>query len=220
MIMNDKLIIKVCGLRNVDNIHALEKTAIDWMGFIFYPRSPRYVSDEDNQAEAIQSCTKIKVGVFVNEKQDEIERKVAKYHLDYVQLHGDESPEDCQRLRETGCAIIKAFPISSESDFQSTIAYESYVDYFLFDTKDSGYGGTGRRFHWSVLKEYRGNIPFLLSGGIGAEHLADLSAFRHPLFAGIDLNSRFECAPALKDVGKIEQFINQLRITKYKLRRV
>jgi len=198
-------------MRDGDNIRALEKTAIDWMGFIFYPPSPRYVSDEANRTEAIQSCTKVKVGVFVNEEQEEIVRKIAKYRLDYVQLHGDESPENCRQLQEAGCAIIKAFPISSESDFRSTSVYESYVDYFLFDTKDIGYGGTGRRFDWSVLKDYQGNIPFLLSGGIGAEHLTELSAFRHPLFVGIDLNSRFECAPSLKDVGKIEQFVNQLR---------
>ena len=201
-------------MRDGDNIRAFEKVDIDWMGFVFYPLSPRYVPDEDNQIAVIQSCTKVKVGVFVNEEQEEIKRKAAKYQLDYVQLHGDESPDNCRRLKEDGCAVIKAFSVTSESDLQSTTAYEPFVNYLLFDTKDSGYGGTGRRFNWSVLECYRGNLPFLLSGGIGTEHLVELSEFRHPLLAGIDLNSRFECAPALKDVDKIERFVRHLRITK------
>jgi phosphoribosylanthranilate isomerase len=194
-----------------DNIRALEKLDIDWMGFIFYPGSPRYVPDEEDRYAAIQSCTKIKVGVFVNEKQEEILRKVAKCRLNYVQLHGDESPEFCSRLKDEGCAIIKAFSVSSKSDFGQTSAYESLVEYFLFDTKSSERGGTGKRFDWSILESYQGNVPFLLSGGIGSEHLADLQTFTHPLMAGIDLNSRFEVSPALKDVGKIETFVGQLK---------
>ena len=208
----NKMIIKVCGMRDGDNIRALEKKDIDWMGFIFYPGSPRSVSDEDIWTDAIQSCSKVKVGVFVNEEQAEIERKVAKYRLDYVQLHGDESPDDCRRLQEAGYAVIKAFSISSELDFRQTVEYESFVKYFLFDTKSDKRGGTGQRFDWSVLEDYRGNIPFLLSGGIGTEHIAELSAFRHHLLAGIDLNSRFECAPALKDVDRLERFVKQLKI--------
>ena len=208
----NKMIIKVCGMRDGDNIRALEKKDIDWMGFIFFSGSPRYVSGEDKWTDAIQSCSKVKVGVFVNEEQAEIERKVATYRLDYVQLHGDESPENCRRLQESGYSVIKAFSISSELDFQQTSAYESFVKYFLFDTKGDKRGGTGQRFDWSVLEDYRGNIPFLLSGGIGTEHIAELSAFRHHLLAGIDLNSRFECAPALKEVDKIEQFTMQLII--------
>ena len=205
------MIIKVCGMRDGDNIRSLEKVGIDWMGFIFYPASPRYVSEDDKWTEAIQSCTKVKVGVFVNAEPETIEKKVAKYRLDYVQLHGDESPDYCHRMRDTGCAVIKAFPVSSESDFRSTAAYESFVDYLLFDTKGVGYGGTGRRFNWSALNAYQGNTPFLLSGGIRAEHVNDLLALIHPLMAGIDLNSRFELSPALKDVNKIEQFVRQLR---------
>jgi phosphoribosylanthranilate isomerase len=198
-------------MRDRDNIRALEKTAIDWMGFIFYPGSLRYIPDEDRMTETILSCSKVKAGVFVNATQEEIEKKAAKYRLDYVQLHGNESPEMCHRLKDAGYKIIKAFPISSASDFHTISAYETCVDYFLFDTKDTGYGGTGRRFNWSLLEAYRGDIPFLLSGGIGAEHLEELSLFRHPLPAGIDLNSRFEYAPAIKDIDKIERFIQQLK---------
>jgi phosphoribosylanthranilate isomerase len=198
-------------MRDGDNIRALEKIDIDWAGFIFYSGSPRYVSDEDKWTEAIQSCTKVKVGVFVNETQKEIVRKVAKYRLDYVQLHGDESPDCCHRLREAGYRVIKAFHVLSESDFRSISLYEASVDYLLFDTKDIGYGGTGRRVNWSVLEAYQGETPFLLSGGIGAEHTAELLAFRHSSLAGIDLNSRFEHAPTLKDMDKLEQFVRQIR---------
>ena len=207
----EKMIIKVCGMRDGDNIRALEKLELDWMGFIFYPESPRYVPDEDMFCGAIQSCTKVRVGVFVNESREEILRKVTKYRLDFVQLHGDESSDFCRRLQEDRCAVIKAFSISSKTDLQQTTAYEPFVEYFLFDTKGNKYGGTGRRFNWSVLEAYRGNVPFLLSGGIGAEHIADLLAFRHPSLAGIDLNSRFEVSPALKDVVMIEQFVYQMK---------
>ena len=200
------MIIKVCGMRNSANIRALDSLDIDWMGFIFYSGSPRYVFDED---EAI-SCSKVKVGVFVNEQLEEIARKAAKHRLDYIQLHGDESPDFCRRLKDAGYAVIKAFSVLSETDLQKTSVYEPFVDYFLFDTKGDGYGGTGRCFDWSVLKAYRGNIPFLLSGGIGTEHVEALATFRHPLMAGIDLNSRFERSPAWKDTVEIAGFITRL----------
>ena len=206
------MIIKVCGMREGDNIRALEKLDIDWMGFIFYAGSPRYVPDEDELLYAIQSCSKIKVGVFVNEKQEEIIRKIAKYQLDYVQLHGDETPDFCSKLKEEGYAVIKAFSISSEADLSQTLAYEPFADYFLFDTKGSGYGGTGKRFDWTVLEAYRGNVPFLLSGGIGPEHVYELQAFQHPLMVGIDLNSRFEVSPALKNLVDIERFSVHIRL--------
>jgi phosphoribosylanthranilate isomerase len=240
--MKDKIFVKVCGMRDGDNIRALEKVDVDWMGFIFYQGSPRYVPDDDIFTEAIQSCTKIKAGVFVNEEPEEIERKVAKYRLDYVQLHGDELPDCCRRLKDAGRSVIKAFSVSADTDFRLTAAYEPFVKYFLFDAppsilrernngvpaaelfssstgavasdawrKKSNYGGTGRRFDWSVLAAYKGNTPFLLSGGIGAEHIAELAAFHHPLMAGIDLNSRFETSPALKDTDKIRRFVRRLR---------
>jgi phosphoribosylanthranilate isomerase len=126
-------------------------------------------------------------------------------------LHGDESPDFCRQLQHAGCTIIKAFSVSSKSDFGQTTAYESFVKYFLFDTKSSERGGTGKRFDWSILEEYIGYTPFVLSGGIGPEHLTDLQTFTHPLMAGVDLNSRFELSPALKDVGKIETFVNQYK---------
>ena len=220
------MIIKVCGMRDEDNIRALEKldtvyfvqsTSIDWLGFIFYQGSPRYVPDEDKWTNAIQSCTKVKVGVFVNEQQEEILRKVKKYGLDYAQLHGNETPDFCRHLRDAGCAVIKAFSVSSDNKginplvmLQQTTVYEPFVEYFLFDTKSDKYGGSGKRFDWSVLEAYRGNVPFLLSGGIGLEHVDDIRAFAHPMMAGIDLNSRFELSPAIKNIETIERFVSHL----------
>ncbi|MDR2233211.1 MAG: phosphoribosylanthranilate isomerase [Tannerella sp.] len=207
-------------MRNAENIRAVEQLDIDWMGFIFYPGSARYVPPTDESAAAIRSCSKVKVGVFVNASHDEIIRTFAAYRLDYVQLHGNESPDDCRHLQEAGCNVIKAISVSSESDILQTSKYESVVDYFLFDTppapplpgtQQTVYGGTGQRFDWSVLKSYHGHTPFLLSGGIGLEHLADLAAFRHPQLAGFDVNSRFELSPALKDTGKLKQFVCEAR---------
>jgi phosphoribosylanthranilate isomerase len=198
-------------MRDGDNIRALEKLDIDWMGFIFYPESPRYVSDDNDRIAAIQSCSKVKVGVFVNEQIEVILQKMATYRLDFVQLHGDEPPEFCRRLKERGYKIIKVFSTASEKDLVQTAAYEPFVDYFLFDTKDNKRGGTGIRFDWSVLKAYRGNTPFLLSGGIDIKHIEELNAFNHPMMAGIDLNSRFELSPAVKDIALIDSFVRRFK---------
>ena len=204
------MIVKVCGMRDANNIRALEKLDIDWIGFIFYSGSPRYVPDEEVFCEAIRSCAKVKIGVFVNEQPEEILRKYKKYNLNFVQLHGDETPDVCRQLREANCAVIKAFSVSSEADLLQTNEYEPYADYFIFDAKGSQRGGTGKRFDWSVLQAYTGNVPFLLSGGISSEHIAELNELKHPKMAGIDINSRFELAPALKDTSKIEIFIKNL----------
>jgi phosphoribosylanthranilate isomerase len=208
------MLIKVCGMRDGDNIRALEKLDIDWMGFIFYPLSPRYVPDKDEFHDAILSCSKVKVGVFVNAIKEEILRKVAQYRLDYVQLHGDESPDFCQQLRMEGCVVLKAISISSEVDLLQTPIYEPFADYFVFDTKGDGYGGTGKQFNWAMLDAYRGSIPFLLSGGIGMDHISAILSFAHPLMVGVDLNSRFEVSPALKDVDRVEEFVSQISVLK------
>lgn len=205
------MIVKVCGMRDGDNIRALEKLDIDWMGFIFYPGSPRCVTGGEEQAAAIRSCSKVRVGVFVNEQPEEIVRKASGCRLNRIQLHGDESPDVCRRLKDAGYGVVKAFSVSSAADLQHTPDYEPFVEYFLFDTKGSERGGTGKRFEWSLLEAYRGRTPFLLSGGIGAEHITDLSAFRHPLMAGVDLNSRFESSPAVKDTVRLGEFIRRLR---------
>ena len=203
--------IKVCGMRETDNLRAVEQLDIDWMGFIFYPCSPRYVSAETADATAIRRCRRTKVGVFVNAGADEIDAAQALYALECVQLHGNESPSDCAALQRKGLCVIKAFAIATADDLRQTDAYASCADYFLFDTKCDAYGGSGRRFDWSVLKHYHGHTPFLLSGGLAPACIEDLLRFDHPTLAGIDLNSGFETAPALKDVDALNRFIRKIK---------
>jgi phosphoribosylanthranilate isomerase len=150
------------------------------------------------------------VGVFVNATIESMMEKASAYKLDYLQLHGNESPEDCHTLQKRGYSLIKAFPIATKEDFEKTREYEGRVDYFLFDTRCEGYGGSGKRFDWSILTEYKGETPFLLSGGIRPENAEAIRNFRHPRFAGIDLNSGFEIEPGLKDVDKLKNFIQQI----------
>lgn len=203
--------IKICGMREAENIRAVQGLDIDWMGFIFYPRSPRFVPDDEAYAVAIRHCTKPKVGVFVNAGSDEMIAKATRYGLDYLQLHGNESPATCKSLQQQGYRVIKAFPVATADDLAQTAAYETCARYFLFDTKTDVHGGSGKRFDWTTLSHYHGPTPFLLSGGIRPENLPDLLRFRHPQMAGIDLNSGFETAPALKDVGRLETFILPFR---------
>lgn len=203
------MLIKVCGMRDANNILDVAACGIQWMGFIFYPCSPRYF-----QAGSIEIPENIrKVGVFVHAGLSEMLSIYDRYKLDYLQLHGNESPESCRRLREEGCKIIKAISVSSEEDVCKTKEYESVADYFLFDTRCAGYGGSGQTFDWSVLEHYEGQVPFLLSGGIRIERVPQLLRFHHPRLVGFDLNSGFELAPGLKDAKLIQSFINQIRQT-------
>lgn len=198
-------------MREPENIREVEALDIDCMGFIFYPRSPRFVSDDATTLDAIRRCSRKKVGVFVDETAESIRQKAALYRLDYLQLHGAESPEICRALRTEGYGVIKSFSVGAITDIEKTDRYRENVDYLLFDTKSAGYGGSGERFDWSLLNEYTGNIPFLLSGGLSPDCLTDILRFRHPQFAGVDLNSGFEISPALKDVVKLRDFSTALR---------
>ena len=202
------MIIKVCGMRDALNIRHVEQLHIDWMGFIFYPPSPRYVEDIPTYLPS----TVQRVGVFVNADMDFITQRVQNFSLDYVQLHGDESPKLCSAIRKiTGKKIIKAFGVKDDTIFKNTSAYEPYIDYFLFDSFSDIYGGSGKVYDHNILHNYSGHTPFLLSGGLGPEHLTSIKAFRHPQFVGVDLNSQFEIAPALKSVDKLQLFINEFR---------
>ena len=196
--------IKVCGMREAENIREAEALGIDFMGFIFWPKSSRYVSERP--AYLPTKCKR--VGVFVDASLEEIRQHADDYQLDFIQLHGHESPAFAEALRPL--TLIKAFNIASAEDLRQTEAYEGIVDYFLFDTKGKVVGGNGVKFDWSVLASYHGTTPFLLSGGIGPDDVEAVNDFHHPLCIGIDLNSRFEVKPALKDIPKLRQFINQL----------
>lgn len=201
--MKNKMLIKVCGMRQPDNIREVEALHIHLMGFIFYPHSPRFV-----KAKPAYLPEKVKrVGVFVNAPFDEIRKKATEYSLDYLQLHGNETPEECSVLQEEGYHIIKAFSIATAEDVSNTTDYDDTCDYFLFDTKSEKFGGAGKTFEWNLLQHYSGITPFLLSGGIGPESIASLNDFAHPLWAGIDLNSQFETAPGVKEPKMIAEFL-------------
>ena len=194
-------------MRDVDNIRGVESLGIDWMGFIFYPPSKRFV---DAMPEYLPEKTK-RVGVFVNESIAIILEKIAVFHLDIVQLHGDELPELCQQLTDKGVKVMKAFGIHTTFPSEKIDQYEGSCDYFLFDTQTSEYGGSGRKFNWDILQNYQGTTPFLLSGGIGADDVQTIREFSHPQCIGIDINSQFEVSPANKDIQSIQQFIKSLK---------
>ena len=202
-------------MREAANIREIEALGIEWLGLIFWPKSSRYVSE---RPDYLPRNVK-RVGVFVDEAPEKIVSISRLYGLDYIQLHGHESISDINRLRQViadqGSAtippqLIKAFSIATDSDLEQTKAYEGHVDYFLFDTKGPSVGGNGIQFDWEVLNAYHGHTPFLLSGGIGPDDAARIQAFHHPRCIGIDLNSRFEISPGLKDINKLKTFIQSL----------
>ena len=259
-------------MREPENIRAVEQLDIDWMGFIFWPQSPRYVSQISSRAGIIPDYPSLgdgrqetgdsrretvdgrretvdgrretedgrretgdgsqplpirgeagrgpvkRVGVFVDDMPQNIVTRVYNYDLSLVQLHGSESAVMIDNLRRTldpdikpGVQIIKALSISTAADLERTKEYEGHVDYFLFDTKTPLMGGSGKQFDWSVLEAYDGSVPFLLSGGIGPDDAERIRHFRHPQCVGIDLNSRFETAPAVKDVELLREFVHSIR---------
>lgn len=211
----EALVIKVCGMREAANIREIEALGIDWLGLIFWPKSSRYVSE---RPDYLPHNAK-RVGVFVDEVPEKIVSISRLYGLDYIQLHGHESINDINQLRqviaEQGSAtippqLIKAFSIATASDLEQTKAYEGHVDCFLFDTKGPSVGGNGVQFDWQVLDHYHGRTPFLLSGGIGPEDAERIQAFLHPQCIGIDLNSRFELSPGMKDVQKLKTFLQKI----------
>ena len=229
------MIIKVCGMRDADNIREVSELDIDMMGFIFWKDSPRFVrmisshagiipdySEErlnKNSGKVVDDQHRIKrVGVFVDDMPQTIVTRIYNYELDYVQLHGEESCIMIDNLRRTlepdirtGVKIIKTISVSSAEDIERTKEYEGCVDLFLFDTKCPTMGGSGDKFDWSVLSAYKGNVPFLLSGGIGMDDVDKIKSFQHPQFAGVDVNSCFETEPGVKDVEKLRLFIEKLR---------
>ena len=199
------MVYKVCGMRNAENIREVSALGIDLMGFIFWPKSSRYVSEPPSYLPT--DCKR--VGVFVDASLEDIRQHIHDYQLDIVQLHGHESPEFAKALKPA--IIIKAFNIATAEDLKQTKPYEGIVDYFLFDTKAQLPGGSGEQFDWSVLSQYEGTTPFLLSGGIGPDDAERIKAFHHERCIGIDLNSRFELAPALKDVHQLKEFLKKVK---------
>ncbi len=206
---------KVCGMRNVENIQQILKSNIDYIGFIFYEKSSRNVKDSQATKFAhLDFGNTKKIGVFVDEKIEIVKDKVEKFKLDGVQLHGDESPDYCSALSKD-LLVFKAIAIKSRQDFDAADAYHDKVAMMLFDTKsDKLKGGTGKKFDWSLLESYKGPTPFLLSGGIQPSDIDILKTFMHPYFAGVDLNSGFEISPALKNENLITAFTKAFKANK------
>lgn len=208
--------LKICGMKFLENILKTAQLQPDFLGFIFYEKSPRLYSEETiPEINAIK-----KVGVFVNASEEEIIEKIIKYGLNLVQLHGNESPDFCKNLKEKflenkfDVQIIKAFSVDENFDFGELKTYEENTDYFLFDTKGKLYGGNGTTFNWQILKNYTLKKPYFLSGGIGISEINQLKTFlktpesKH-CFA-IDINSKFEIEPGLKDNKTLQEFKNTL----------
>ena len=229
-------------MRDGENIRQVSKLGVDYIGFIFWNKSPRYVTmrpthagiipDRANSQYSTRNTSFQRVGVFVDEMPQSIITRVVNFGLDVIQLHGHETPTMIGNLRATidpdlhpGIQIWKALsiPVSSVCSSTSeaakpsgdtiatlTAPYESCVDAFVFDTQSPSVGGSGQQFDWSVLSAYKGSKPFLLSGGIGPDDADRIRQFHHPQFMGIDLNSRFETEPGMKDIDKIKHFLSKL----------
>jgi phosphoribosylanthranilate isomerase len=205
------MLLKICGLKYPENIKAVANLKPDFMGFIFYPKSPRYAEPLDSAVLNDLPATIKKIGVFVNEDLENILTIAYKYKLDGLQLHGTELVDMCRELKKLGYVVIKAFPIAEAYNFKVTKSYEGVCDFFLFDTKTDAYGGSGVKFNWQMLKEYTGDTPFLLSGGIAADDAEAIQKIEHPKFAGIDLNSKFEVKPGLKNISLLKDFITNFQ---------
>ncbi len=200
---------KVCGLKNPENIKAITALSPDYMGFIFYGPSPRYDEDmPEGVLNKIPSSIK-KTAVFVNENKETINALLGKYDFEAIQLHGNESPEFCSSFMHK-VEVLKAFGLNSDFDFDQLQAYTDKVDFFLFDTKTDSHGGSGKTFDWTVLNKYTLDIPFFLSGGISPENLEEVKNISHPQFYGVDLNSKFETAPGLKNIKQLEKAFKSL----------
>lgn len=206
--------IKVCGMRQQGNIEELVKLNPNFIGFIFYEKSPRFAGEELNE-EYVRSIPKSikKVGVFVNANPGYILDMVKKYDLQYAQLHGNEMPDICRSLRQKGVNIIKAFSIDANFNFAMLNNYKSFCDLFLFDTKGDQPGGNGIAFDWKLLKKYDNEKPFFLSGGISLDNIETIIDLSKTLpVYGIDVNSMFETAPGVKDIAKLEELFNLVRV--------
>lgn len=199
-------------MREPQQMKALENMGVDLMGMIFFPKSPRFVDGEDICSGCLPKNIR-KVGVFVKADLATVVSTVKKYNLSFVQLHGGEDVEFAETVKKhTGAGIIKVANVSCADDVKNIpTEWESVADYMLFDYKCVGYGGSGQQFDWAVLEDYKLNLPFLLSGGIGPDDAEAVKKINHPKFAGVDVNSKFEISPANKDIEKVKEFLSVIR---------
>lgn len=208
------MLVKVCGMTQKENIFQVSSLSPDFLGFIFYSKSPRNALGMS--LDIIQRLPKNiqPVAVFVNSDYDEIIETVNRYGIKTIQLHGEESSEFCKKLKNKGFTIIKAIKVPyqpNENFFDCLESYKGKIDLFLFDTAGSDPGGNGQKFNWKILNNYSIEIPFLLSGGIGPDDLEAIKSFHHVQLIGVDLNSRFEISPGFKSIPLLSRFLNTLK---------
>ena len=214
------MLIKVCGLRESEDLISVAQLGADYAGFIFAASSPRYAGsklDAELTTLLSRSAPSLKkTGVFVDADEEEILQSIELFHLNAVQLHGNEPPEFCEKFSRHA-EVIKTFSIANADDFFSAQDYQEVCSYFLFDTKGIFAGGNGSQFDWDLLNAYDGATPFFLSGGIGQQDTLRILEIDHPSFAGIDVNSRFENYPGKKDISRLSSFIHAFKTRKNEL---
>ena len=204
--------IKVCGMHNPSNIEDLVMLSPDYIGFIFYPKSKRFIGNQiSDDIQALIPVYIQKVGVFVDEPFESLLEKFRNNKLDMIQLHGSELPGYCERLKKLDIRVIKVFNISSDFNFETVKPYQHFCDYFLFDTAGELPGGTGTKFNWEKLDQYTGEKPYFLSGGIQPSDAKKIKSLTDRKLHAIDINSGFEIEPGLKDIPKLEKFIEEIR---------
>lgn len=202
------MLTKVCGLTKTEDLKTLSKSSVDMLGFIFAESSPRFLKYQAEFMKELALLQKKKVGVFVNAPEYFIRAKAELFQLDTIQLHGDEDNKLIQSLA-ADYSVIKAISISDDTDF--TQLHYPDAHFLLFDTKGKHRGGNGIKFNWDMLQKYHGEVPFLLSGGIGPDDVKSIYKIQHPKFAGVDVNSKFEVAPGIKNTQLIQEFLMQVK---------
>ena len=211
--MNDSKVmrLKICGMKHPQNIAEIAALHPDYLGFIFYEESKRYVGEDFDEALAYHLPKGIKkVGVFVNATLKYVCSTVERYGLDLVQLHGEETPDYCRQLRMKNIKVIKVFSVGQTFDFSQLELYKPQCDYFLFDTKGKEKGGNGIVFNWDILKQYDNEVPFFLSGGLNLQNIEKVKELSDLNIVAVDVNSGFEIEPALKDVQQVQRLMEVL----------
>jgi phosphoribosylanthranilate isomerase len=203
--------LKVCGITSVAQLQELQLMGVDYAGLIFYERSKRFARLKlSADAALIQAIPIKKIGVFVNETKEQVLQTIRNFGLWGVQLHGDESPEFCRTLMDT-TRVIKVFRMTGEEDVDRMLStFQDAAHYFLFDTHTTDYGGSGKQFNWNMLEKAGIGKPFFLSGGIGLKDAGQVKNFHHPFFHAVDVNSRFESSPGIKDLDAVEKMKTEL----------
>ncbi|TKC01281.1 phosphoribosylanthranilate isomerase [Pedobacter cryotolerans] len=202
--------IKVCGMRQASNIASVAELHPDYLGFIFYQKSPRFITEVSAELIKYVPSTIKTTGVFVNEDLQIVKQYIIKYNLKAVQLHGNEDASYCEELKSAGVEIIKAFGVDENFDFNRLSVYLNVVDYFLFDTQTPAHGGSGKVFDWKLLENYTFEKPYFLSGGIDLVHTGIIKEIIDPRLYAIDINSKFELEPGLKDIEKLKELFKEM----------